>query len=99
MDYLKIYKGNVMKKENVKKNNETDKLFLIISLFAFVVTFILSIMNSKFIPSCMLMLSLLLFSICYRIKDNNKKVYLYILYVVAVLLIVGSLLSTFMRIY
>lgn len=88
-----------MKKENKKKNNETEKLFSIVSLFAFIVTLILSIMNSKFIPSCMLMLSLLLFSICYMIKDNDKKVYLYILYVVGILLIIGSLFYTYMRIY
>ena len=88
-----------MKKENKKKNNETEKMFMIVSLFAFVVTLILSTMNSKFIPSCMLMLSLLLFSICYIIKDNDKKIYLYILYVIGVLLIIGSLIYTYMRIY
>ena len=88
-----------MKKDNKKKNNETEKMFSIVSLFAFIVTLILSIMNSKFIPSCMLMLSLLLFSICYMIKDNDKKIYLYILYVVGVLLIIGSLFYTYMRIY
>ena len=88
-----------MKKENNKKNNETEKMFSIVSLFAFIVTLILSIMNSKFIPSCMLMLSLLLFSICYMIKDNDKKIYLYILYVVGVLLIIGSLIYTYVRIY
>ena len=85
-------------KKNVKKN-ETEKMVIIVSSFAFVVTLILSIMNSKFIPSCMLMLSLLLFSICYMIKDNNKKIYMYILYGVGVLLIIGSLIYTFMRIY
>ena len=88
-----------MKKDNKKNKNETEKMFSIVSLFAFVVTLILSIMNTKFIPSCMLMLSLLLFSICYIIKDNNKKIYLYILYGVGVLLIVGSLVYTYMRIY
>ena len=92
MDYLRIYKGNNMKKE-------TEKLFISISLIAFVVTLILSFMNSAFIPSCMLMLSLLLFSICYIIKDNNKKIILYILYVVGVLLIMGSLIYTYVRIY
>ena len=83
----------------MKKNNETEKLFSIVSLFAFIVTLILSFMNSAFIPSCMLMLSLLLFSICYMIKDNDKKIYLYILYVIGVLLIIGSLIYTYMRIY
>ena len=80
-------------------NKDTERLFSIVSFFAFVVTLILSFMNSAFIPSCMLMLSLLLFSICYMIKDNDKKIYLYILYVVGVLLIIGSLIYTYMRIY
>ena len=91
MDYLRIYKGNNMKKE-------TEKLFISISLIAFVVTLILSFMNSAFIPSCMLMLSLMLFCICYMIKDNKKTI-MYILFVVGVLLIIGSLVYTFMRIY
>lgn len=86
-------------KKNKKNNNDTTRLFIIVSSFAFVVTLILSFMNSAFIPSCMLMLSLLLFSICYTIKDDNKKVYLYILYGVGVALIIGSLVYTFMRIY
>ena len=89
----------MMKKENMKKNNDTEKLFTIVSSFAFIVTLILSCMNSKFVPSCMLMLSLLLFSICYLIKDNDKKIYLYILYVIGVLLIISSLVYTFVRIY
>ena len=76
---------------------ETQKLFSIVSLFAFLVTLVLSFMNSAFVPSCMLMLSLLLFSICYMIKDN-KKVYMYVLFVLGVLLIIGSLVYTYMRI-
>ncbi len=87
-----------MKKES-KKNYETQNLFVIVSSFAFIVTFILSCMESEFIPSCMLMLSLLLFSVCYRIQSYNKKTIMYILYVIGVLLIIGSLVYTFMRIY
>ena len=80
-----------MKKDNLN-------LFSLVSLFAFLVTLVLSFMNNKFIPSCMLMLSLLVFSICYVIKDNNKKVLLYILYILGVGLIIGSLIYTNMRI-
>ena len=79
-------------------NKETERLFSIVSFFAFLVTFILSIMNSSFIPSCMLMLSLFIFSICYMIKDN-KKTLLYILFFIGVLLIIGSLAYTYMRLY
>ena len=77
---------------------ETERLFLIVSIFAFIVTFVLSFMNTAFVPSCMLMLSLMLFCICYMIKDNKKTI-MYILFVVGVLLIIGSLVYTFMRIY
>ena len=87
-----------MKKENVK-NKESMNLFVFVSLLAFVVTFVLSFMNSAFVPSCMLMLSLFLFSICYTIKEDDKKKVMYILYVAGVLLIIGSLVYTFMRIY
>ena len=76
---------------------ETERLFLIVSKFAFIVTTVLSIMNRIFIPSCMLMLSLMLFCICYMIKDNKKTI-MYILFVVGVLLIIGSLVYTYMRI-
>ena len=77
---------------------ETERMFLIVSILAFIVTFVLSLMNSAFIPSCMLMLSLMLFCICYMIKDNKKTI-MYILFIVGVLLIIGSLFYTFMRIY
>jgi len=87
-----------MKKEIVEKK-ESGNLFIVVSLLAFLVTLVLSFMKSAFIPSCMLMLSLLLFSICYMLKDNNKKTIMYILYVVGVLLIIGSLIYTFTRIY
>ena len=80
------------------KKSDNYNMVTVVSLFAFIVTLILSTMNNKFIPSCMLMLSLLLFSICYTIKDNNKKILLYILYTIGVLLIIGSLIYTNMRI-
>ena len=79
-------------------NKDTEKLFSIVSFFAFVVTFILSFMNGAFIPACMFMLSLFLFTICYMIQ-NNKKTLMYILFTIGVLLIVGALVYTGMRIY
>ena len=79
-------------------NKDTEKLFSIVSFFAFVVTFILSFMNDKFVPACMFMLYLFLFTICYMIQ-NNKKTLMYILFTIGVLLIVGALVYTGMRIY
>ena len=78
-------------------NKETEKLFSIVSMFAFFVTLVLSFMNKKFIPACMLMLALFIFTICYMIQDN-KKIVLYILFVMGVLLIIGALVYTYMRI-
>ena len=79
-------------------NKETENMFSIFSFFAFFVTFILSFMNDKFIPACMLMLSLFIFTICYRLDDTKKRL-LYILFTVGVLLIIGSLVVLFVRIY
>ena len=81
----------------ISLKKETEKMFIIFSSFAFMVTLILSLMNNKFIPSCMLMLSLLLFCICYMIKDT-KKIVMYILFMIGVGLIIGSLVYTGMRI-
>jgi len=86
-----------MKKEN-NKRNETAELLIIISAFAFGVTLILSFMNNKFISACMLMLAFLLFSICFFINDNTKKV-MYILYILGVALIIGALVYMFVGIY
>lgn len=79
-------------------NRDTERLFSIVSFFAFFVTFILSFMNSAFISACMLMLALFLFTLCYMIKDNKKTI-LYILFIVGVLLIVGALVYMFVRLY
>ena len=76
---------------------ETEKMFVIVSFFAFIVTLILSFLNNIFIPSCMLMCSLLLFSICYMIKDS-KKIVMYILFILGVGFIIGSLVYTGMRV-
>lgn len=76
---------------------ETQNLFIIISSFAFIVTLILSIMNTAFISACMLMLSLLLFSICYRLGNSNKKI-MYILFSIGVLFIILSLIYMFIKV-
>ena len=55
-------------------------------------------MNSAFVSACMLMLSLFLFTLCYMIKDNKRKL-LYILFTVGVLLIIGALIYMYVRIY
>ena len=76
---------------------ETQNLFCIVSFFAFLVTLILSFMNNNFISACMLMLSLFVFSICFRL-DDNKKTFMYILFGIGVLLIIGSLVYIGMRV-
>ncbi len=73
------------------------KGFIVISMVVTLVTLLLSIVyNSAFIPSFMLMLSLSLFGISYYIKDIKKSM-MYLLFVVGVLLIIGSLVYTFIR--
>ena len=51
--------------------------------------------NKAFVPSSMLMLSLFIFSICYYIKDDKKNL-MYILFVIGVLLIITSLIYTYL---
>ncbi len=52
--------------------------------------------SSAFIPMCMLMTSLFLFSIGYYVKDE-KKTLLYILFILGVILIIASIIYTTMR--
>ena len=74
------------------------KLFSGLVLVITIVTLLLSIFfSSAFITSFMLMLSLFLFSIAYYVKDDNKRL-VYILFIVGVLLIIASLVYTYMRI-
>lgn len=78
-------------------NKNKERIFSFVSLLAFIVTMILSLIDGIFIPSCMLMLSLFLFSICYIIKDD-KKIYMYMLFLMGILLIIGSLVYTYVRV-
>ena len=80
------------------ENKKINKIFSIVVLIITVITLLLSVFyNSAFVPTFMLMLSLFLFSICYYIRGEKKDL-LYILFIVGVLLIIGSIAYTFMRI-
>ena len=79
-------------------NKENEKIFSIVAFFLMIVTIVLTFMNINFLSSSMLMTSLFIFSICYIIKDN-KKILTYILFTVGVLLIIASLVYTFMRVF
>ncbi len=52
--------------------------------------------NDAFMPSFILMSSLLLFAVCYYIKDSKKNL-MYVLFVLGILLVVYSLVYTYMR--
>ena len=78
-------------------NSKLFKIGKILTLVIVLATLLLSIFyNQAFIPSFMLILSLLLFEICYSIKDSKRSL-MYILFVGGVLLIFGSLAYTIMR--
>ena len=80
------------------ENKKLIKLFCGVILVVTIITLLLSIFySSAFLSSFMLMLSLFLFGCCYYIKDDNK-IMLYILFIIGVLLIVGSLVYTWIRI-
>jgi len=79
-------------------NKKNIKIFNTVILIITIITLSLSILyDSAFIPSFMLMTSLLIFGICFYIKDERKNL-MYILFIVGILLIVASLTYTFMRI-
>lgn len=78
-------------------NKENEKIFSIIAFFFMLITLVLSFMNTAFVSACMLMTSLFIFSICYIIKDT-KKILTYILFAIGVILIIASLIYTYMRI-
>jgi len=73
--------------------------FSIVVLVITIVTLLLSIFySSAFISSFMFMLSLFLFSICYGLMGNDdKKNIMYILFGLGILLIIGALVYTVMR--
>ena len=78
-------------------NKKLEKIFLGVSLVLVGVTLLLSLLFSlAFVPSFMLMLALFLFSVCYYIKENKKNL-MYALFVLGILLIIGSLVYTYMR--
>ena len=81
-------------------NKKIIKFFSICVLIITVITLLLSIFyNSAFLSSTMFMGALTVFSYCYYIyEDKDKKNMLYILFIVGVLLIIGALVYTFMRI-
>ena len=79
------------------ENNKLYKIGEGVTLVVVIITLLLSIFyNNAFIPSFMLILSLLLFEICYNIKDSKKNL-MYVLFIAGVLLIFGSLIYTIMR--
>lgn len=78
-------------------DKENEKIFAIIAFFLMLVSGILSLMNTAFLSAFMLLTSLFIFSICYIIKDTRKTL-TYILFSIGVLLIIASLIYTYMRI-
>ena len=80
------------------ENKKLIKIFCLVVLGVTIITLLLSIFyNDAFVSSFMLMLALFIFGICYYIKDDKKKI-MYILFCIGILLIIGSLGYTFMRI-
>ncbi len=79
------------------ENKKMIRIFEGVTFVIVIATLLLSILYSTaFVPSFMLMLSLFVFEICYDIKDDKKSM-MYLLFVIGVLLIFGSLLYTFAR--
>ena len=78
-------------------NKKLIKGFCIGVLIVTIIVLLLAIFySSAFIPSFMLMLALFLFGICYYVK-NDKKSMMYGLFIMGVLLVIGSLVYVYLR--
>lgn len=80
------------------ENKKKIKLFMIVALLITLILFGLIFVDNAFVSAALLWLSLFIFSICYYIKDNDKKIPLYSLFIFGVLLIIGALVYMIMRI-
>ena len=80
------------------KHQYKDYTCLIIQHYDIKSTIDIIFINSAFVPSFMLMLSLYLFSVSYLMYVNEKKNAMYLLFILGILLIFGSLIYTGMRI-
>ena len=78
--------------------NKNVRIFTIIALLGALILLILSFINTAFISAFMLWVSLFIFGICYNIRDEEDKTKLYILFIIGVLLIIGSVIYMVMRI-
>ena len=78
---------------------DNKKLLKYFSGFSLVVTIGLVLAaifyDKAFAPSSMLMLSLFIFSVCYYVKDDKKNL-MYVLFVLGVLLIIASIIYTYL---
>ena len=55
-------------------NNKINRIFSIVVLVIAIITMLLAIFyNTAFVPTCMLMLALYLFSECYLIREDKSK--------------------------
>ena len=79
------------------KNKKNIKLFALGVLLVVISTLLLAIFyNTAFIPACIFMFSLFLFTMYYMNKDNNGNGK-YILFIIGVILVVFALIYTIKR--
>lgn len=103
----KNIKKDVKKKKNEKyklvDSEKLRKIELIISLIVgiiFLVLLFFAVTNEVFIPAALISFALFLFCICYYyIEDESKKVMVYVLFSLGVLLIVIEVIYTLVKIY
>lgn len=74
------------------------KIFMIIALLGALILLGLVFVNTAFLSAFMLWLALFIFSICYYIKDDEKYLLLYGLFLIGVLLVIGAVIYMAMRV-
>ena len=92
-------KKNKYKVFNTKKFKKTEFVVTIIIGILFLGMLALAVCNRVFIPITLVTFAMFLFSICYYyIDDNDKKLLVYILFSIGVLLIVVEVIYTLVNI-
>lgn len=81
-----------------KSNVKVERLFSVIVGIIFLLLFILSWIDYIFIPACMIMACLELFSIAYFWRNNkDKRNVVYLLFIVGVILLAVAIVYTCIR--
>jgi hypothetical protein len=96
-----VMKKNIeikVSRENKVSNKKLEKLFLVVIGIMFLVLLVMSFRDYMFVSAAMIMACLECFTLGYYVRDDKSKKYLvYLLFVVGVVLLMGSIIFMLVR--